>query len=197
MIRCMLLILALSVQAAGAESPNPSFYLVNHGERRIIAAYASPADALNWGRDQLGDDILAPGGYAAIRLLANGRCTYDLRVVFAGGRSEERRGFDVCAVDKVVFGGGFDRPGREATDPSFHLINRGRSELQSAYARVAGRGDWGEDRLGDDTVDAGEATDIHLPNGDCVWDLRFVFTDRRPIERKRVNLCQIRDLSIP
>jgi hypothetical protein len=199
--RGLIIIVLMAPVRAGADNPNPSFYLVNHASRQINEVYASPVDAQNWGRDRLGDDVIGPGNYAAIRLVADGKCVYDLRVVYDGGRSEERRGVDVCAVDDIVFSGG--SPGgapnaaRDPTDPSFRLTNRGRHDLVELYARPAGRRDWGADRLGDDTVDAGASTDITLPNGQCLWDLRLVFEDQPAIEKRRVDLCRTHDLRVP
>ena len=90
--------------AARADQQNPSFYLVNRSAQAIREVYASPASASGWGRDRLGDDPIAPGGNAPIRLLADGNCVFDLRFVYEDGHAEERRGVNTCGVDDITAG---------------------------------------------------------------------------------------------
>ncbi len=186
---------------ARADAPNPSFYLVNRSDQAINQMYASPATAAGWGRDQLGDDTVDPGGYAPIRLHADGNCTFDLRIVYSDGRSEERRGINTCVVDNISFGE--TRPpaapssSESARDPSFRIVNRGKREIEQVYVRLAGAVGWGQDRLGDDTVDADETKVITLAPGKCLWDVRFVFKGGRSLEKRRLNLCDVSDLRVP
>ncbi|GAC1347239.1 MAG: hypothetical protein NVSMB18_31650 [Acetobacteraceae bacterium] len=209
-MRKRLWIVAVLVLAWGAgpavAQPNPSFYLVNRSGVAINEVYATAAGLPNWGRDRLGNANIPPGQNAAIRLPADGNCIYDIKVVFANGQIDERRALDTCALDNLSVprsgtapanppGGG---SGQQATsDPSFRLINRGRSEVNEVFATPVGTESWGADRLGDDTVPAGSSKVIRLPMGTCIYDLRVVFADGEATERRRVNLCATTDLRVP
>lgn len=201
------LVLAGVAAVPAVAQPNPSFYLVNRSGVAINEVYATAAGLPNWGRDRLGNANIPPGQNAAIRLPADGNCIYDIKVVFANGQADERRALDTCALDNISFptgrgvapanppGGG---SGQQATsDPSFRLVNRGRSEVSEVFATPVGTDSWGADRLGEDTVPAGSSKVIRLPMGACLYDLRVVFADGEATERRRVNLCMTTDLRVP
>ena len=197
-VACLLLWPAMAL----ADTANPSFYLVNRSRQAINQVYVSPAAAAGWGRDLLGDDTIGAGANAPIRLRADGNCMFDLRIVYEDGRSEERRGVNTCAVDDIAFGddskgGAPARSSPAARDPSFRVVNNGRREITEVYVRLAGAGTWGQDRLGDDTIDAADSKVIRLPAGQCLFDVRFVFEGGRNLEKRRVNLCDITDLPVP
>lgn len=100
--------LAASGPAAFAQSQNaqnnPSFNLVNRARQPINELYATPQGVDNWGKEVLGDSTVAPGASYAVRLPI-GQCTYDVRVVYGDGRSEEKRNLDTCNLSDVVFNG--------------------------------------------------------------------------------------------
>ena len=203
----MLRPIAVAILAAGpafAQPPNPSFNVVNRTANAISELYASSSGQTNWGRDRLAQQRIAPGAHFAVRLPADGNCTYDIRVVYANGTSDERRNLNTCNLDNVIFPTTGGRTpavpaGRSsiADDPSFRLVNRGRSEVNELYASLPGDGDWGEDRLGTGTVAAGASKVIRLPNGDCVYDVRIVYANGEATEKRRVNLCTITDMRVP
>jgi hypothetical protein len=87
--------------AAAGPRGNPSFNLVNQSARPIAEFYASPTTAQGWGRNRLGEGLVPPGQYMAIRLPAGG-CGYDLRWVFQGGGAEERRNVNTCATNNYI-----------------------------------------------------------------------------------------------
>lgn len=194
--RLLAAIVALLPALPGAGPPNPSFYLINHADQDIQEVYVSPTTARGWGQDRLGDDTIDSQGYAPIRLLADGTCTFDLRVIYADGRKEERRGVNTCAVDDIVFGAPRPPAAGPQNDPSFRIVNRGERGIESVYARPAGTRAWGRDRLGDDAIDADSYRVIHMPAGRCLWDVRIVFDDRHATEKPRLNLCAITDLPV-
>ena len=135
-----------------------------------------------------------------IRLPADGNCTYDIRVVYENGQSEEQRRVNTCAVDNVTFPAARARPGRSQTaadDPSFRLVNRGRAEVNELYVSLPDQEDWGDDRLGDHTVPPGGRKVIELPPGSCIYDLRIVYANGEASEKRRVNLCTITDFRVP
>ena len=189
---------ALAPHAARADAPNPSFYLVNRSTQTINEVYASPVSARGWGVDRLGDDQIEAGANAAIRLAADGNCVFDLRVVYEDGHADERRRVNTCGVDNIGFGApAAPAPaGNPAHDPSFRIVNRGQREVDEVYARLAGSANWGRDRLGDATIDSESYQVIRLPSGRCVWDVRLVFDDGPPLERRGLNLCDVTDFPV-
>ncbi len=206
-----LLIAAAAHGPAWAQS-NPSFNVANRADSNIIELYASPAGVTNWGRNRLVGVAVPPRQRYAIRLPADGNCVYDVRVVYSSGQPDERRGVNTCAVDDLPFpaAAGSSRPPRpdarggsrgnrqaETDDPSFRLVNTGRSEINEVYASPADDDDWGSDRLGDDIVSPGETRVIRLPKGQCSWDLRIVYASGKSTEKRRLNLCGITDLRVP
>lgn len=88
--------------ARPSRTGNPSFNLVNRGQQEIRELYASPSSDNDWGPDRLGNDTVAPGRTFPVRLVA-GECTYDVRVVYANGRADERRRIDLCSVNAMPF----------------------------------------------------------------------------------------------
>ena len=187
---------------------NPSFALINGGRQAIQELYATPAGVDRWGRDRLADNYLAPGQSFPVRLPADGNCVYDIRVVFADGRPEEKRRVNTCSFDSVTFPGGRTGPGGPAgtqggaqggqtDDPSFRLLNRGRSAVNEVYVSASGDDTWGEDRLGDDTMRVGGQRVIRMAPGQCTYDVRVVFANGEAVEKRRLNLCGITDLRVP
>lgn len=207
------LLVLLAAGARAQQAPNPSFNLVNRSPNPIKELYASPAGMTTWGRDRLGQNYLQPGGNFPVRLPADGNCVYDVRVVYADNKEEERRGLNTCNLENVAFSGGGARPGggnggaagqgtgeggrgagREAT---LRLINRGGGEVQEVYATPPGDPNWGRDRLGDDTVAPGATRVIRLPAGGCIYDVRVVYADGQEAERRRLNLCATPEVQLP
>ena len=194
-------LVCLAGPAFAQDGANPSFNLLNRGSAVITELYATPSATDRWGRDRLTQYTVPPGKTFPVRLPADGTCLYDLRVVYAGRPAEEARRVDVCRVDSLVFPGAKPGPATRAAagskDPSFRLINRGRAEVNEVYASPSGDDDWGDDRLGEDTVRAGASYVLRLPPGECTWDIRVVFANGNATERRRVDLCATTDLRVP
>lgn len=195
----LLPLLVMPGRAPVAQTPNPSFNVVNRAPQPIMEVYATPARADRWGRDRLGRNFIPPGQTFPVRLPADGACAYDIRIVYADGRPEERRGVDTCAVEAIVFPGGVaassGRPG--AADPSFRLINRGRVTVNDVFVSDVGNDRWGRDRLGDATVPPGAAAAIRLPSDSCRYDIRVVFETGQAFERRNIDLCAAAELRVP
>jgi hypothetical protein len=83
------------------------------------------------------------------------------------------------------------------TNPGFRLNNRSALDLQEVYVSPANDRSWGRDRLGQDVLPAGRFMTIHLPDGQCVNDVRVVFSGGQVMERRRVNTCALSDLAFP
>ena len=208
--------LALGGLAAGAQAQtgDPSFNLVNRSSRVIYEAYASPSSDSNWGQDRLGQNIVPAGRNFVIRL-PQGECIYDLRVVYdrQGGPPEERRNVNLCNLTEVVFDGRPHQGGQQQQpqqppqrqgqtqgprgNPSFNLVNQGQQVVMEVYASLATDQNWGPDRLGADTVAPGAVFPVRLPEGDCVYDMRFVYQNGQSQERRGVNLCEVTNVTLP
>ena len=44
---------------------------------------------------------------------------------------------------------------------------------------------------------AGATRVIRLPTGQCIYDVRVVFANKEAIEKRRLNLCTITNLTVP
>jgi hypothetical protein len=215
-LRTLAALLAMLLAIAGtaeAQRPPPagqtsSFTVVNRTPTAVRELFATPAGNANWGQNRLdgrnGNATgIPPGSSAVVRRRADNTCIFDLRVVFADGKSEERRGVNVCATEEVTIGsaaaaGGNTAAGKAADDASFRLFNRAAVPVTEVYATPAGLGNWGQNRLGNDKLAPDNARLVQLPHdGNCIYDLRVVFADKRSVERKRTNLCRIAELPVP
>jgi hypothetical protein len=186
---------------AAAQSTDPSFNLVNRSGQAIVYAYASPSSDNSWRADRLGRDVLPDGMSYAIRL-PRGECLYDIRVEYQDRRVEERRNVNTCQIVDVVFSQGGGQPGGGQAagpqgNPSFNLVNSSGSTIRELYASPATDSQWGQDRLGRDMVPSGRHYPVRLPQGDCIYDLRAVFDNGQAQERRRINLCEVVNLSFP
>ena len=204
MNRLAILVIFMPVMAHAAD--NPSFNAVNRTRSEIMELYATPAGMTTWGKDRLGDNTVPPNENRPVRLLADGNCVYDIKVVFASGQSDERRGVNTCTVDHVFFPASAgpatppaQRNARSAVsdDPSFRLTNRGRAVLSEVYVSPTGERNWGDDQLGNRTLAPGKQTVIRLPRGQCIYDLRSVFANGEATEKRRLDLCTVTDLRVP
>jgi hypothetical protein len=201
-----------------AQSNDPSFRVVNNTSMIVNELYASPASQRDWGRDRLGRDVIRPGANYIVRLPA-GECVYDIRVVYQGGSSEERRGINTCNLTDLTLPLataqlGTQPPQRQqppappppppqqpatppaasgpATgNPSFNLINQSSRVIEEFYASLSTQPNWGEDRLGDATVAPGASFAVRLPEGPCVYDIKVVFQGGQSTERRNVNTCAL------
>lgn len=205
------------VPAAQAQTGDPSFNLVNRSSRVIYEAYASPSSDSNWGQDRLGQNIV-PAGRNFVMRLPQGECLYDIRVVYErqGGPAEERRNVNLCNLSEVVFDGRPQQGGQQQQapqqqqqqarpgqgqgargNPSVNLVNQGQQTLMEVYASLTTDQNWGPDRLGADTVAPGAVYPLRLPEGDCMYDMRFVYQNGQSQERRGVNLCEVTNVTLP
>jgi hypothetical protein len=94
--------LMLAAGAAWAQAADPSVRITNRSPAAINEIFVSSAGVNTWGPDRLGDRTLAPDASHTIRLPA-GQCVNDVRVIYDGGRAEERRRVNLCSVSDLVF----------------------------------------------------------------------------------------------
>jgi hypothetical protein len=193
-----LLLAAMPVaMPAWAQGGDPSFMLVNRSGQVINEIYVSPTREPNWGRDLLGQSTLPNGRSFPVRIAASAGCRQDIRVVYADGRPEERRNQDTCGITEMVFGTAAPRGPEAGGNPSFNLVNRGRSAIREVYVSSVRENDWGADRLGQNTLPAGQHLPVRLPQGDCMNDIRIVWMDGRPEERRAVDTCALVNVVFP
>lgn len=198
LVAALLGILAVpaALAPARAQSTDPSFRVVNNTTDVVNEIYASPSSQRNWGPDRLGRDVIQPGANYIVRLPA-GECVYDIRVVYQGGRSEERRNINTCNITDFVLGaqGSGQRTqaprGAQQGNPSFNLVNQSGRIIEEFYASPTSQNTWGRDLLGDDVVQPGANFAIRLPVGECNYDIRVVFAGGQSSERRNVNTCEI------
>jgi len=182
--------------SAQAASEDPSFRLVNRSGRMIERAYASPSGDDSWGQDRLGENMLPSGRFLTIRLPTDGNCLYDVRVEYQGGGSDEQRRVNTCNRTEVAFGASSDGSGQAANNPSFRLVNRTGRTIERAYASPTGDDSWGRDRLGEERLPSGRYLAIRLPaDGNCLYDVRIEYQGGGSAERRRVNTCNVADVT--
>ena len=89
-------------QSASTKGPNdPTFRLINGGEKAISEVYATPAGRNNWGKNRLDKDTLKPQGAHVFKLPADGNCLYDIKVVFIDGKSRQQKGTNLCKLSDM------------------------------------------------------------------------------------------------
>ncbi|MFC0408110.1 hypothetical protein [Roseomonas elaeocarpi] len=193
--------------AAGPQGNDPTFFLVNNSGDTINEAYVSSSRQDNWGEDRLGENVLSSG--LALRIAPpRGQCNNDIRVVYDGGRSEERRNVNTCNGFEVVFGPGNSGSGRSANgagtgsgqtgNPSFNLVNNTRQKITVVRASPNSAQDWGDDRLNSRAgIEPGKTAAIRLPEGPCDYDVRVEYQGGRVEERRNIDLCNAVNVSFP
>ncbi|MGG5808929.1 hypothetical protein [Falsiroseomonas sp. CW058] len=182
----------LALAAPAVAQGDPSFNLVNRSGQPINEIYVSPVREPNWGRDLLGTEVLPDGRAFPVRIASSAGCRQDVRVVYADGRPEERRGVDTCAIAEMVFGAAAaPAPQGAGGNPSFNLVNRGATAIREIYVSSARETHWGEDRLGAEVLPPGRHVAVRLPVGDCLNDVRVVWADGRREDRRQVDTCRL------
>ena len=199
-----------TLAAAPAQAQN-RFFLVNSSGETIQEAYVSSARVNQWGPDILGATVL-PAGNRVWVTPTFGDCVLDVRVVYAGGRSEERRNLNACSISTIAFGGGAGTGavigggggtgaiiggGGAAVggNPSFNFVNGSGTVIREIYVSSTRTNNWGPDRLGANTLSPGGSVYINLPGSlGCNTDIRVVFMNGASNERRGVETCSRTDV---
>lgn len=115
-----------------AVANDTSFFLVNNSGETIFEVNISPVDASGWGKDLLGEDVIAPRGRRPFDMGSSNGCSFDIRVKYESKKEEERRKVDLCKTDQVVFGGSVARPSASSQQgqPPRQTASAPRGELQ-------------------------------------------------------------------
>jgi hypothetical protein len=80
------------------------FTLDNQSSEAVSEFYVSTLQSNSWEEDILGEDILPSGDSAEITISnADGRCMFDIRIVYEGGSVIEEREIDLCNLDDETY----------------------------------------------------------------------------------------------
>jgi S1-C subfamily serine protease len=200
-IAAVLLFSALALGGCGgpqvAPSPgNPAFYVVNQGSAPIHNIYVTSVNVSGWGGDVLGDSVLQPGQRHRVNP-PRGECVFDVRVVWKGGRAEERRRQDLCRVTEIAFAGpGSGAPTTQgSSNPDFFVVNNSQKTIQHIFVSTVQADKWGEDRM-PGVLRPGERYTMRLPrDGQCQYDVRVIYEDKTTEERRRQDVCRIEEMA--
>lgn len=88
-------------------------------------------------------------------------------------------------------GGAFAQGG----DPSFSLVNRSGQAINEIYVSPVSEPNWGRDLLGAEVLPDGRAFPVRIaPSAGCRHDVRVVYADGRPEERRNLDTCAVSEL---
>ncbi|WP_372620499.1 hypothetical protein [Falsiroseomonas sp.] len=83
----------------------------------------------------------------------------------------------------------------QGADPSFNLVNRSGQDITEIYVSPVSETYWGRDLLAAEVLPNGRAFPVRLsPASGCRQDIRVVYADGRPEERRNQDTCRIVDL---
>ncbi|MBP0466309.1 hypothetical protein J5Y09_20445 [Roseomonas sp. PWR1] len=94
--------LAALALGAQADARARSFTLVNAGPATILAVEVSPSGRGQFGPSLIGRVELPPGNALHITMPARAACRGDLRILWDGGRVEQRADEDFCQGPRVL-----------------------------------------------------------------------------------------------
>lgn len=163
----------------------PRISLINRSGRTVFTVHVFPDGAADEGPDRLGADTLSDGATLHLALEPAPDCRYTLRVTYADGTREERRGIDVCRLRELVIAPGWV----DATIGSVRVVNAGPVPVIALHLGEPGAPP-GPDRLGAGVIGRGEAAIIILPDPQvCSYEVRAVFRDGRSLLMPPTDLC--------
>jgi hypothetical protein len=86
----------------------------------------------------------------------------------------------------------------QAQDLSFTLTNDSSQAVINFYTSPADVGDWEEDVLGVDVMDAGTSATVTIADGrtQCVYDVRFVMESGQELEDYGIDLCELGEYTL-
>lgn len=80
----------------------------------------------------------------------------------------------------------------------FQLVNRTGYTIDEVYVSPSNQNSWGDDLMGDDTLEEGQVLNVRFPRGAdvCSFDIKVVYDDEETAEFRGVNLCQVSRVTI-
>lgn len=95
---------AALVFAVPAHADDLVFTLDNQSSEAVTELYVSTVQAETWEEDILGTDVLPSGQAIDVTITnADGRCKFDMRIVYQGGSVVEEREIDLCNLDDDTY----------------------------------------------------------------------------------------------
>ncbi|MDP2801996.1 MAG: serine protease [Phreatobacter sp.] len=94
----------------------------NNGRGDVREVYLTPVSDTHWGDDRLGSELMPRRFRLELRLPTEAGCRWDLKVVYEGGQSVEKRDQDLCAAPEMPIGRA-GRPGQVASTGTGFYIN--------------------------------------------------------------------------
>ncbi|MBU8536397.1 hypothetical protein [Falsiroseomonas tokyonensis] len=80
----------------------------------------------------------------------------------------------------------------QSGDPSFNLVNRSGQTIREIYVSPSEDRYWGHDLLQSQVLPDGGSFPLRIaPSAGCLQDVRVVYADGRPEERRRQDTCRI------
>jgi hypothetical protein len=95
-------LLPLALAGAAQAQGRQDFALVNRTGYQINEIYVGPTSSNSWGRDILGNNVLADRQSFNVRFGSRTQaCHFDIKVVYDDGDTSEFRRVDLCMVSRV------------------------------------------------------------------------------------------------
>ena len=193
---------ALILTAAAPPRGGPverALIIANRADQPINEVYVSPSGIDDWGPDRLGEATIEPRQQRRIAVgpARPAECLYDVQVIYGDASREERRGVDLCRLRTVTFDAttATPPPGAEGGDHAVLIANESGLPIQQVLVSPAEAGEWGEDRLGHDSLSVGDVASVAY-HGGCLADLRVIFENRAAEERRGLDLCALGGVTI-
>ncbi len=83
-------------------------------------------------------------------------------------------------------------------NPSFNLVNKSPQAIQEVFVTPAGDANWGRNRLTKGPIAPGGQFEVRRKvDGNCVFDIRVVYSDGSKEERRTINTCTTEDVLFP
>lgn len=99
-----------------------------------------------------------------------------------------------CGAPQVTLAQG-QAQGQAGADPSFHLVNRSGQTIREIYVSPSEDRYWGHDWLENNVLPSGGRFPIRIgPGAGCLQDVRVVYADGRPEERRRQDTCGLAEM---
>jgi hypothetical protein len=89
-------VFALGAAATGCVAEDSTLTIDNQSDYALHSLYVAPIDAIDWGPDLLGGDVLLPGEYMTVGLDCD---TYDVLISDELGATCELNSLDLCFDD--------------------------------------------------------------------------------------------------
>lgn len=79
-------------------------------------------------------------------------------------------------------------------DPTIEIVNRSTLAIEFVYVSPASSTGWGRDWLGENVLRPNQQLRVAPPRGECMFDVRVIYSNKAEEERRNQNLCQLIEL---